>query len=214
MTNLTIYAVEEAEINNSQPDRNYSNRLSNGVQAGFIVRRLMVKFDLSGLSEAFLQSAIMKGVHTDSLPLDNYHRDHLTQRVTSAWSEATVTWNTMPAVTSQNSIVTHHDVTKDREVESYDVTAMVRDALAEGKTEVSFMVQDTDETGFTLYYVQYESPLTLELVYTSAPKNLTVTSSPIAGVPIKINGISYITPQTITVEQGSHTVEAEPQITV
>jgi len=98
-SSMTFYAVADATVRSAQPNTNFGNEhyleVSYNTIEGPMEEVVLVRFDLSALpANAVIDSAVMElylvyaaGENPKSLGI---------YRVTSAWSESTVTWNTFP----------------------------------------------------------------------------------------------------------------------
>ena len=68
------------------------------------------------------------------------------QRVTSPWDEATVTWNNQPMVTTKNRVSVLESTTTNQDYTNLDVTALVKDILANPSSSHGFMLSLQTET--------------------------------------------------------------------
>ena len=59
-----------------------------------------------------------------------------------SWDESAVTWNTMPATYGLPAVATQTLTKKEKEYQSFDITNYIKDKIAEGKTTVSFSIDN------------------------------------------------------------------------
>ncbi|MBN1888840.1 MAG: DNRLRE domain-containing protein [Thermoflexales bacterium] len=127
----TFYAVEDAYILQGRPDTNYGT--ASTMWAGYddylnpdgMIARSMVKFDLSVVpADAVLNSAVLRVYKGASYDFDGEWRTITAYRISSAWSESSVTWNTRPDYsTAYGSASVPHDT---YDWHSFDVTGLVQ----------------------------------------------------------------------------------------
>lgn len=221
MATTTLMAIEDTYIREANPDNNYGNDTSLYVQSHELNNaRTLVKFNIAAFIGKNITSAILNLRAFYSQPDMNYHRDHLTKRITGDWTEMSVTWNTRPAVTDVNSIVNHHDYTTAEETESYDVTNMLKDAINEGRSITGFMIQDNAENNSLMTMIQYYDrqrfayPPQLVITYEEVVPQGTLevhafldSLEVIASVEIVGVG-TYLTPFTAILSTGTYTLKA------
>jgi len=63
----------------------------------------------------------------------------LIQRITSAWQENTVTWNTKPSTTAQNQVIVPSDTLSPIQTTTIDVTALVQDMITNPSSSFGFL---------------------------------------------------------------------------
>jgi len=63
----------------------------------------------------------------------------LIQRITSAWQENTVTWNTKPSTTAQNQVIVPSDTLFPIQTTTIDVTALVQDMITNPSSSFGFL---------------------------------------------------------------------------
>jgi hypothetical protein len=116
-----------------------------GVQHGYL------NFDFSGVPPgAEVGRATLTLTGGDSAPDSLFGESTLSgdntaviSRVTSAWDEATLTWNTQPAITAEGAVTIGPSLSPDQ-VLDVDVTAQVRAMLSSGQPH-GFAFQLVDE---------------------------------------------------------------------
>jgi type IX secretion system substrate protein len=132
---------EDATIDTYNPNNNYPGEIEycagtwtiNGTS---VTWRSLFKFDLSALpSNATIQSANLSlyfapnnSFFDQQSSLTSSNQSKI-QRITSSWSENTVTWNTQPSATTQNESTLAQSVMATQDYTYTDVTAMVQDMI-------------------------------------------------------------------------------------
>jgi len=101
-------------------------------------------------ANATLVSATL-GLHANpnpvTIPTANYGSNNafLIQRVTSPWSESTVTWNTQPTTTTQNEVLVPQSTSSGQSYLNLDVTALVNDMRNDPQNSFGFMMRLVNE---------------------------------------------------------------------
>jgi hypothetical protein len=148
------------------PDNNYRNRNFGNVPAFLAVSwtaagtpllvRSMIDFDLGKIPEnaeifsaklslfAFNDSAGHGKGHS-SLGGDN---SCLVQRITSPWTEQTVTWNTQPSVTLTNAVTLHQSDSTMQNYSEIDVTNLIKDIQRYKSSSFGLMLKIETESGY------------------------------------------------------------------
>jgi len=162
-------------------------------------------------------SRLRRNLHR-SLPIpERHYREDYRADCLRRWREDTITWNNQPAFGDVIStfIIQDHE----GRWNSIDITDYVREEFLKDKV-VSICLKTAEErediAPETNYLKSKESEnyprLELEL---EKPPILTVKSSPIAGVPIILDGEGIgITPVSQTVTVGEHTLEVPGEVEV
>lgn len=112
----------------------------------------LFKFDFSSIpSNAIIQSALMNLFYApnnlfyaNDTSLTNSNESVL-QRITTSWSENTVTWNTQPSTTTLNEVILPQSTSGNQDYTNIDVTALVQDMFANPSTSYGFMLHLTNE---------------------------------------------------------------------
>lgn len=151
---------EDAYVWSNNPDDNYgTNQDFNAVGWTWSgvpgAQRSVINFDLSSIpAGASINSASLSLYHNPDSGLIPFTGGHsqlsgsnqsVLQRITSAWSESTVDWNTQPTTTSTNQVVLAASSSSTEDYLNIDVTAMVQDMIDNPATSFGFMYQLTDE---------------------------------------------------------------------
>ncbi len=173
--------------------------------------RSLIEFDLSSIpANAIIIDArlnIYNNPTTDSF--DGQHsslsgpNSSVIRRITQAWDESTVTWETKPAFVTLNEVLLDSSTTPNEDFLNIDVTQLIKDMIDNPSTSFGFMLQlQNDEYYRALVFASsdhVDSTLHPELVvcyslYTSEPE------SPEENFDFKI----YPNPasQTVTIELG------------
>jgi len=107
--------------------------------------RSLIDFDLDQVpSGAVISSAKLTLYNNPTThSFDGKHRNESSgyvQRVTSDWEERVVNWNNQPSYSAQNK-VSYSSLTGNENLEDLDVTALVRDMLADPENSYGFMLR-------------------------------------------------------------------------
>lgn len=113
--------------------------------------RALIQFDMSAIpANATLVSATL-GLHANpspiTIPTANYGSNNafLIRRVTSPWSESTVTWNTQPITTTQNEVLVPQSNSSGQSYLNLDVTALVNDMRNDPQNSFGFIMRLVNE---------------------------------------------------------------------
>ena len=113
--------------------------------------RALIQFNMSVIpANATLISATL-GLHANPspivIPTANYGSNNafLIRRVTSPWSESTVTWNTQPTTTTQNEVLVPQSTSSGQSYLNLDVTALVNDMRNDPQNSFGFMMRLVNE---------------------------------------------------------------------
>ena len=132
---------EDATIDNYNPNNSYPSEIeycsgSWTINGTPVTWRSLFKFDLSTIpTNSTIQSANLSLYFApnnnfldvqSSLTSSNQSK---IQRITSAWTENTVTWNTQPSATTQGEVTLAQSVMATQDYTYTDVTAIVQDML-------------------------------------------------------------------------------------
>jgi hypothetical protein len=119
-----------------------------------VIERGLIDFDLSTIPiGAVIQSAtlILYNNPNSTNGFQNGQHYHGTgsnqsylQRVTSAWNENTVTWNTQPAITTINQVILPQDTSAHQDY-VVNATALVQDIVNNPTTSFGFLLRLTQE---------------------------------------------------------------------
>jgi hypothetical protein len=116
-------------------------------------RRAFVRFDLSAIpSTARVQSATLR-LTMSSAPAVS--RTYEVDRVSASWSEATLTWNTMPPASSA-SATTASGTTSNTNL-TWMVTADVKTFVANGAANFGWQIKDTSESSTLAYTATFRT---------------------------------------------------------
>ncbi len=146
---------KDAYLDDLNPATNFGNidefdALAWTVLGNPVRLRSLIEFDLTSIpSNATIQSATLTLYNnpTSQNGFLNGEHSHVSgsnesylQRITSAWSESTVTWNNQPATSSVNAATLPQDVTPHEDYD-VDVAAMVQDMVTNPSSNFGFMLQ-------------------------------------------------------------------------
>ncbi len=149
---------EDAMIDSYGPNNNYPGEIeycagSWTINGTPVTWRCLFKFDLSAIpANSSIQSANLSLYFApnnafldqqNSLTSSNQSK---IQRITSAWSESSVTWNSQPSATTQNEAILAQSVMATQDYTYTDVTGMVQDMF--GSSNYGFLIKQDVE----LYY--------------------------------------------------------------
>src|SRR6185503_16267194 len=149
----------DATIDNYVPSSNYPNEIELASRAWTIgsvpvVWRSVFKFDLSCIpSNAVIQNASLSLYYATQNGFGNQLQESLTnsnesvlQRITSSWSENTVTWNNQPSITTTDETILPQSTSGTQDYTNLDVTAMVQQMLA--TVNDGFLLKLTNEVEY------------------------------------------------------------------
>lgn len=157
-TECTVTAAADAHVDESLPDTNDGSATSLRVRSFDTQRnaRLLVHFDLSSC-------AIPAGASVQAATLDLYlsaapasSRDHDAYRVTDAWSESTVTWNSQPTLAGSATDGAATGTVAGATV-SWDLTADVTAFVAGSATNHGWLVRDRVEDAAAEQLAQFSA---------------------------------------------------------
>ena len=152
-------ANEDATIDNYNPGGNYPNEIEYVSRAWTIsnvptVWRSLFKFDFPcAMAGATVQSAYLSLYYATQNNFGNQQHESLTnsdesvlQRITSAWTANTVTWNNQPATTTADEVILPQSTSGTQDYTHIDVTAMVQQMAGSGNN--GFLVKLTNEVQY------------------------------------------------------------------
>ena len=170
-TTFTLNANDEdATIDNYNPAGNYPNEIECVSRAWTInsvptVWRSLFKFNLSCIPQnAIVQNAQLSLYYAVQNGFGNQLHESLTssnesvvQRVTTAWSENTVTWNNQPASTTADELILPQSTYGTQDYLNMDVTAMVQAMISTANN--GFLLKLTNETYYAnLIFASGDNP--------------------------------------------------------
>ena len=109
-------------------------------------RQSLLEFELPTLAEGTIICEAKLSLYAFENSADGGHwplsgpNNCLIRRITSAWEEETVTWNTRPSFTIQNQVEIAASTSNDQDYPDIDVTAMVKDMYADPTNSHGFMM--------------------------------------------------------------------------
>lgn len=147
---------KDAIIYSIMPNTNYNTHqelLCNAwtCQGSPCISRALINFDLSviPLNATFISATLDLYSHPTPLtmPVANYgtNNSFVIRRVTSPWSEDSVTWNTQPTTTTQNEITIPQSGLPNQNYLNIDVTTLVYDMLNNPQSSYGFMLKLVNE---------------------------------------------------------------------
>jgi len=157
---------KDADLASISPDANYGQlnrfRADTWTYSGDLVTlRAVFAFNLTEIApHSKIVSAILSLYHDadlDNSALSGSNACWL-QRITSPWSEKTVTWNTQPSTSTENQAVIDSSSAPDKDYPSIDVTALVQDMINKPDSSFGFMIrQQTEEPYRRLNFASSEN---------------------------------------------------------
>ena len=133
---VTLYPTDDAQVSSRFPDVNFGSEIHLRVGGEeWNEYRSFIRFDLSEIVSII--SAKLQLFYWQWITSNPLQRECEICRVIESWAEGTVTWNTVPAVTTVNRVFSN--------IPYYfgwweiDLTAMTQDALPED--EVSYRIR-------------------------------------------------------------------------
>jgi hypothetical protein len=163
---------EDATIDNYNPGNNYSNEMEYASRAWTIsgtpvTWRSLFKFNLSCLpSNATIINASLSLYHATINSFGNGQHSSLTssnesvlQRVTTPWSENTVTWNNQPASTATDQVILSQSTSGTQDYLNLDVTGMVQQMIISPSANLGFMLRLTTEVEYAqMFFASGDNP--------------------------------------------------------
>lgn len=140
---------KDAYVDELNPNKNYATYQDYGAWAWTFggnpgIGRSLLEFDLSSIP----QTAVI-----DTALISLYHNPNSTnagqsganaaylQRITSSWSESTVTWNTQPTTSTNNQVTLVASSSGTQNYIDQNVTALVQDMISSPSTSHGFMLK-------------------------------------------------------------------------
>jgi hypothetical protein len=133
------------------------------------------------LSSAIVQSAhlslfyaVQNGFGNDTHSSLTSSNESVVQRVTSPWTENTVTWSNQPSTTTMDEVILAQSLSPTQDYPNLDVTAMVQQMLSNPALNEGFMLRLTTETAYAqMFFASGDNPdsakhPTLQVCYTLA----------------------------------------------
>lgn len=173
---------QDATIDDYNPGGNYPNEIDMVSRAWTInsvpvVWRSLFKFDFPcSMAGASIQSAYLSLYYATQNSYGNQQHESLTnsdesvlQRITSAWTESTVTWNNQPTTTNADQVILPQSTSGTQDYTNYDVTGMVQQMVNSGNN--GFLIKLTNEAYYAnLIFASGDNPDTskhakLEICY-------------------------------------------------
>jgi hypothetical protein len=140
----TVGAVADAHVDEATPDGNFGSDALLTVGAGTYDSRALVRFDVSSCSipsGADVRSARLRMVLVDAPGED---RTWKARRVTGAWTEGAVTWNTEPALAAASTADVQTGTVAGATLE-WDVLPDVAGIVSGALTDRGWRIADSDE---------------------------------------------------------------------
>ena len=140
----TVAAIADAHVDEALPDANAGTAASLDVAAGPADRRAFVRFDLASCaipSTAELRSAALRMVLAGAPAED---RSWKVRRLTGAWTEAGVTWNTAPSLAAASTDAVSTGAVAGAAL-TWNVAADVADVVSGAATDHGWTIADADE---------------------------------------------------------------------
>lgn len=147
----------DAFLAQGDPNGNYGNHPEYAAIAwtcggSQCLARNVIQFDLSSIpSNATITSAKLS-LYSNPTPsngngtaMQGNNASYL-QRVTSSWSETTVTWNNQPTTTTTNQVMLAQSTSSSQDYLDIDVKALVQDMVTNPATSHGFMIKLVNES--------------------------------------------------------------------
>ncbi len=164
--------------------------ISPGTSGGINSGRGLIDFDLSLIPsgtviiDAKINLYALVGMNHPELDLGHLGNNaSYLRRVTSAWNELAVTWNTAPTYTTNNEVILPQSTTADQDYLDIDVTDLVQDMLDNPATSHGFWLGLVDEQlptrGLLFCSLDQGDPTkypVLEITYACAPQTVTLSA--------------------------------------
>jgi Secretion system C-terminal sorting domain/TGF-beta propeptide len=164
---------EDATIDNYSPSNNYPNEIEMASRAWTISStpvtwRSLFKFNLSCIPpNATVTNANLTLFYAAQNNFGNAQHSSLSssdesvlQRVTSWWSENTVTWNNQPSATSIDQVILPQSTSGTQDYPNLDVTAMVQQMVSYPSANFGFLLHLTNETAYAqMFFASGDNPV-------------------------------------------------------
>lgn len=148
---------KDAVIRSSDPDQNFGENTELGAnvttpQDSPLIQRALFEFDLSEIpdgSEILMATlSFWYAVGSDSAhSVATGPNTAFLQRVTTAWDEATVTWNNQPGSVITNRVVVTSSSGPEEDYPEIDVTLLVQEMIDNREGSHGFLLMLETETG-------------------------------------------------------------------
>jgi hypothetical protein len=165
---------EDATVDNYTPGNNYPNEIEYASRAWTISStpvtwRSFFKFDLSCIPpNATVVSSTLSLFYANTNNFGNAmhsslssSNESLLQRVTSAWTENTVTWNNQPTATATDQVILAQSTSGTQDYPNLDVTAIVQQMVSNPNMNFGFLLRLTNETAYAqMFFASGDNPAT------------------------------------------------------
>jgi hypothetical protein len=147
-------AIEDADISQAYPTTN--NGASSSMYVGYDdyhtpgweILRSMIKFDVSEIpASTSISSAVLRVYYTGYYDYAGYSRTITSYRISSNWSEASVTWNTAPSIAETYGTVSLIAASSSFGWYSIDVTNLVRGWVNGTLPNYGVMLRGPEQSG-------------------------------------------------------------------
>lgn len=148
----TIGIMEDVYVDEADPDANKDGSSDMGIRLADdgTGREVYLKFDISEVSDEIVGNATLRlyiAQHNSGTQRDNFYADLFVVE-DQTWSETSLTWNTKPEAGMKllTENVTWYNAGKDTTWTSANLTHYLNEAIAAGKTTITFAIKGKDVT--------------------------------------------------------------------
>lgn len=165
-------ADEDATVDDYVPNQNNPNEIeycsgSWTIQGTPVIWRNLFRFPLNCIpANAIVEDARLSFYFAtqnnfgDTAHSSLTHSDEsIIQRVTSPWTESSVTWNNQPSTTTTDEVVIPQSITGTDDYLNLDVTAMVQQMISNPTYNFGFMIKATNESPYArMFFASGDNP--------------------------------------------------------
>lgn len=145
---------KDAVISKIVPDKNFGElediHLYAWTQDGMLnVNRVVIDFDLSSIpTDAQIDRAVLSLFFNSTSRYGNEHSGDnrfIIQRITSAWNESTVSWDTEPGTITTHRVSVDGSITAKQDFTDIDITNLIRDMMDNKDDSYGLMLRLEEE---------------------------------------------------------------------
>tara|TARA_R110002012_G_scaffold75765_4_gene191353 strand:- start:2235 stop:2912 length:678 start_codon:yes stop_codon:yes gene_type:complete len=140
---------KDAFIYTANMDANFANHTDFMVFQNSSITRSLMQFDLTDIpTDATINTAELSlfGYTSPSNGSNYGFNESLLQKLDTAWSEDTVTWNNQPSSSSLNQVTLAQSTSTNQDYLNIDIKAMISDMVEDPSINHGFVFKLADET--------------------------------------------------------------------
>ncbi|MEL7124079.1 MAG: DNRLRE domain-containing protein, partial [Bacteroidota bacterium] len=151
--NDTLTVIEDVFVSQAEPDTNFEIEDADMHlildTTNMASKEIYLKFDISGASAGIGEATLKLRGNQSNPPSDEENFNiEIYGTDSDEWSEGTLTWNTRPETTTGALATYNITESKVHDVIGADLTAYINDAIAAGRSNITFVVRGKEETTF------------------------------------------------------------------